>query len=1103
MRREPPITFRGALQLFGRYERPLIGRLDRMLGGVILGAGALATVPALAPLAPIWGWIDQKNEATGLLRTCLDRVQSRLSGVHGYERVELVTAAHTMIVLSACFEVVQEAFQAESLRALRITETEQAMLAAGRWRDSDESLLSMLWAAEVPMPNGTRGFTENLVHVRDWAEAFNDLVRSFVEGLDGGSRAMTGSDFHSGALANRATARYQSHYLRLASMVPDFWIWSQLGEHAATRSEVAEVAAAFEGSDAALSRIESLLATMVAGSSAIGRPGEALARANRDVLSRPLVQGTVADDHAETIRFPTVEESYINPSYRLTVADRATRSADESWWDGRPVRRDLDLMITTQLTTFDGTRRPLLLLGHPGGGKSMLTKILAARLPKESYTVVRVPLRQVVANAPIHDQIRQALELATHGRAADWFELAEDGARTVRIVLLDGLDELLQATTHDRSGFLTEVVEFQRVEAAQERPVMVVVTSRTVVAERVDIPPGTPIAKLEEFDDDQIGRWLTVWNRANAAAGDQLRPLTREAALAHPEIAGQPLLLLMLAIYWSDPEQVDEGGNLSLTSLYQRLLTSFAVREVRKKTGSHLRGDALDRAVADQLYRLSVAAIGMFNRGRQDITELELGADLHGLDPDSGAPAGAESAGQRVLGEFFFVHAAEARMRQDQREVRRCYEFLHATFGEYLIASLVVETLADVADAAFGGARGPRKPSDDFLHSLLSHQTMASRRPILTFAGELLKQIPDRAREQIARILELLVQGYDRRVDARRYRGYRPLPESNLRPLAAYSANLILLRTLLDDEVPLSLLCPEHDLPLAHWRNAVNLWRAGLDPDGWQTMLDSLTLGGDVIRLRLDAAYQLEFSHIMYARLIGDRDAERQLRLGGALHPKVLYYVEGEDWGEMMASWLIPATVLPHTGRPGFILAPPPPNTPLEDVKNVLSLMSDAFLRQARYWSLDFMRVLMAWLSRNELLTRLAPVALAAAIDAYPVLIDEFEELQNPGLYDDFAKCVLWSVDEPAGDHWDKLLSPADFTGALPAHMKTIIRRLVRWVTASPEVMPFPATEGHSILAIRESDDESLPPLPLGSMTGSLRAGQTLDPDSPLPRLLE
>jgi hypothetical protein len=1109
MRREPPITFRGALQLLGVYERPLVDRLDRLLGGVILGAGALAAVPALAPLAPIWGWVDQKSEATGLLRTCLDRVQSRLSEVRGYERVELVAAAHTTIVVSAVFEAVREAFTADVFAALEITAAEREMLAAGRWRGPDEPLLTMLWASDVPCPTGASGFAETETAVRGWAYDLTHRILDFVDGLEGGSEAIL---THAGSLeparlAGAAVERYRTHYLRLAATVPDFWIWAQLGEQAATRAALrdeadsvrADVRSALSGSHAALSRIESLLATMVAATTGPSRQREALARANRDVLGRPVVRWPVHEDRFEAITFPTVEESYINPAYRLAVADRTGRPADEAWWAGRPVRHDLDLMITTLVTTYDGTRRPLVLLGHPGGGKSMLTKVLAARLPAESYTVVRVPLRQVVANAPIHQQIRQALDLSTHGRATDWSELADDDPPTVRIVLLDGLDELLQATTHDRSGFLTEVMEFQRVEAAQERPVMVVVSSRTVVAERVDIPPGTPIAKLEEFDEEQIGQWLAVWNRANAAAGDRVRPVTGEAALAHPELARQPLLLLMLAIYWSDPEQTIDG-ELTLSGLYQRLLTNFAVREVRKKAGTHLRGPALDEAVAEQLYRLSIAAIGMFNRGRQDITESELGADLHGLDPDGGTAVDAESAGQRVLGEFFFIHAAEAQVRVEQREVRRCYEFLHATFGEYLIASLVVETLADVADTTFGGARGRRRPTDDFLFALLTHQTLASRQPILEFAGELLRDVPGRTREHIARTLELLIQGYDRRTDTRRYPRYRPLPETNLRPIAAYSANLILLRGLLDDQVPLSALCLEHEQPITRWRATVNLWRAGLDADGWQAMLDSLSLGEDAVRLNVSGAYPPEFSDILYTRLLGDPVAAIQQRLGAALHRKVLYYVEGDRWAEMMASWLLPAIALPAADRPGFILAAPPPGTPQQDVEIVVALMSDAMVWRARFWSPDFLRLLVAWLARTGLLFQVKPIALATALVAQPALLDEFPSLREPRLYDDAARLLLWLVVDPAsGDRRADLLghSALEFSDTMKAHVDNLIQRATLPVGATP----FSTSDGYSIVTSREGDEDSFSPIPAGSVNGSLAEGQGLDPDLPLPQL--
>jgi hypothetical protein len=60
-------------------------------------------------------------------------------------------------------------------------------------------------------------------------------------------------------------------------------------------------------------------------------------------------------------------------------------------------------------------------------------------------------------------------------------------------VLLDGLDELLQASQHDRSSYLQQIAEFQRLEAEQERPVVVIVTSRTVVADRSAFRPTQPL----------------------------------------------------------------------------------------------------------------------------------------------------------------------------------------------------------------------------------------------------------------------------------------------------------------------------------------------------------------------------------------------------------------------------------------------------------------------------------------------------------------------------------------------------------------------------------------------------------------------------------
>ena len=468
---------------------------------------------------------------------------------------------------------------------------------------------------------------------------------------------------------------------------------------------------------------------------------------------------------------------------------------------------------------------------------------------------MRVPLRRVGANAPVIDQIQQALDRATN-RRVDWWQLADQCEDTVRVVLLDGLDELLQASQHDQTGYLQEVVDFQRRQAEQDRPVAVLVTSRTVVADRVVIPRGTTVVKLNPFADADIADWRDRWNRVNAAAigSGEMRPLALNAVRTQPELARQPLLLLMLALYVANPamEPLDDM-DLTSAELYRRLLTGFARREaakelVRDPSGSSpavggLHPNELEERVRDHLDRLAIAALGMFNRGRQDIGEEELGADLAALYPrlkDRPRPA---EAGRRIIGEFFFVHAAEAlpltgtgasiASRPGAREhPLRAYEFLHATFGEYLVAQQVMEELFDAAQKAFTGrrGRGPADPEDDRLYALLSHQALAARRSMLDFAREICADISAAERGHVLELLELLLGTYRNRHGSDKYAAYRPVPADQVRQLAHYSANLTILRATLEPYigVPLSKLLREPDQPLEHWRSMVMLWRSGL-----------------------------------------------------------------------------------------------------------------------------------------------------------------------------------------------------------------------------------------------------------------------------------
>ena len=168
----------------------------------------------------------------------------------------------------------------------------------------------------------------------------------------------------------------------------------------------------------------------------------------------------------------------------------------------------------------------------------------------------------------------------------------------------------------------------------------------------------------------------------------------------HEPLACQPLLM-MLALYDADANALQrgyagtgDGQPLDETILYEKLLTAFAEREVAK-TGVALPDRDTARQVERELQRLSLVTFGIINRHRQWITEAELEADLAALletrpasRDDFKAPL---TQADVSLGRFFFIQRAQA-VREGTR--LQTYEFLHATFAEYLAARLAVQLAA-------------------------------------------------------------------------------------------------------------------------------------------------------------------------------------------------------------------------------------------------------------------------------------------------------------------------------------------------------------------------------------------------------------------------
>jgi len=1020
VRQEASLTFRGALEILGHHDRPVIEKLDKILGGAILASGVAAGVGAVVglPLAPvglwaaIWSWTEQKDTALGLLRKALDSATGKVKGAAGYERRQLIAAAHTTIVMAAFFEAFRDEVGKDFYDSLEITDTDKAKLLNGRLQADGRSLFDTIYAAGVPAPSPSRGFEENLEEVMKWTLAFTTRFKSFLDGL-----AITrDSKFPWASIVSKATLRYESHFLKLAAVVPEFGIWAALGEHAATRALVRqhnkELAAALNQNTVGLARVEGLLSLTTGSAGIVSDLRLIIDRVNQRALGEPIVSAG-GSRHGPDITFPPVRQMYVNPRFQVARLSADARVADERWWTDVPSRAEFDLALAAYVITPEAVRFPMLLLGDPGAGKSLGTRVLAARLGGAGYTVVHVPLRNVGANAPVGHQIQQALDAATTGRVT-WAELSDQSAGTTRVVLLDGLDELLQASSSDRSGYLQEVVDFQAAEAAQERPLVVMVTSRIVVADRVDIPRGTTVVKLGTFAEEDIADWLGRWQDANSAAiaSGTVRALTVEEALRQPELARQPLLLLMLAIYAADPALPPLDAGSSTADLYRRLLGEFGRREARKTLGDYARGPEVDKRVQDHLDRLAIAALAMFNRGRQDISEDELGTDLMALDEQLMGRSRPDEAGQRVIAEFFFVHAPEARMLTEPtgkrargphgRQPRRTYEFMHATFGEYLVASRVMAEISDVSARTFAGRRGPSGPQDDLLFALLSHQPLAARKSILVFAEQIAAVLPREDRQQARDVLEMLLEGYRARHGSDQYSGYQPTRPDVIRQLACYSANLVSLRTALEPDhvgVPLATLLrvPDGD-GLPQWRSLVRLWHSGLDDSGTQAMLTTLKFVPRLAAVRAAATGEwLGEQAALIPRLIDDRDSEWRTQYGAAIWDRKTDDASpaSQDWLHEMSRALIPLAA--GLKFESDFIVPPPGGVSTRDYRRVAALIFN-YLRNAgpkEPWVDPLIGVLLQIPGEVPF----DGYALARSVILRPELLIKYPQLRDPQAY--------------------------------------------------------------------------------------------------------
>lgn len=930
---ELDLTFKavcGSLKKGGDGDSKLIEAVDTLLGLTII----CAPVALGAASVGLLSLLRVKDELTKIGQRVF-RAATKKQTDDYLARLGRMRTAHGLLVYTAFFEALDKAIPKDILKRVDLQAEERRAFAEresepGACRPKSESRTPAI-AQSNPLAEVPIGFPHPTQSLQQQVESHQDLWRQLSDGFGRFIQMLAFWDDMKEkqkkdlrktieGIPAAAAQIFVAQYLELSRRFPDFAIWANLHQHEATSTKLSTLAscvreyAALWGHsrnavDLGLEMLHQAINDLPDQASKADATGilEGLARHYAARLNDPIIEdkeGTTGD--GPQLRFPKVREAFVPQPFRVVrVTKGSLHLEDEKTWVDLPQRDDLGPFLLSYFLSPYSTESPLLVLGHPGSGKSLLTKVLAAQLAARHNSVVRVPLREVDADVGIVAQIEDAIGQVTKRRVDSWARLSAAFRDQPPVVILDGYDELLQASGRVYAGYLRDVKAFQQSEAEQGRPVRVVVTSRVTLIDKAMVPVGATVLRLLEFDTRRQEEWISVWNGANASyfqevGIEEFRLPAKDQVGAEKilSLAEQPLLLLMLALYDSQDNQLRKSMALDRTRLYDELLRRFVTRERRKDRSFEHDQTPQEQKVAidNDMRRLGVAAIGMYNRRQVHILADELEADLRFFDllkevtASEGRPM---SQADLLLGSFFFVHKSQAKTGTDDGGAAEAeasaFEFLHNTLGEFLTADFILRWAIDEVQAlaALKDQEALRSVFHEKLNSPdgLRRQWFASlvytplfTRPVVLemmreWSGHLLR---DRhmSREVFAAHLDMVLHNQIERLISKRampsimlqetvderYRarfGDHPL----VGHIAVYSVNLILLRVIVCNEpfVMDESVIKSYEDGARPWDRLVHIWRSwfSLEALSGLTAVIESDRKANVVEVRAKSTFQV------------------------------------------------------------------------------------------------------------------------------------------------------------------------------------------------------------------------------------------------------
>lgn len=406
------LTFKQVCEFVKKDDPKLIDAMDNLLGlalvclPLVVGPAAFVAVPPM---------ISVKNEIVKIGKGVFESVTSKKDDDY-LDRQQRMEIAYGLICFTAFFEALDRQIPKGLRKRINLREGEMISLAKNakgkslcqsetssidQTMDATANSLEAL-AVQFPHPAETldQQIERNAKLWKQMADGFRDFIKNLAIWEEAQEKEkmqiLAGLD----KVPQVAAKCYEAQYFELARQYEDFAVWAYLQEHKKTKaligslSEYVQMQAALVKDsrisidvgfarmhDAVLSIPETLKISQAKDIA------DGLKRHYDKKIAEPIAEKGESQADKLHLHFPRISAAFVPQSFRvLRWTDEVKSLEDEATWKGLERREDLGAFLLSYLSSPYSTEAPLVILGHPGSGKSLLTKVLSAQLMSKHYT---------------------------------------------------------------------------------------------------------------------------------------------------------------------------------------------------------------------------------------------------------------------------------------------------------------------------------------------------------------------------------------------------------------------------------------------------------------------------------------------------------------------------------------------------------------------------------------------------------------------------------------------------------------------------------------------------------------------------------------------